>query len=392
MLPFERIYLALSGKVPDRVPNVPKIWVDLGAELTQTDLLEVIQNPLTALKVIAEAALLVGADGARQFHLPERKITSKDGKVFEVNQKGKPIGEIDMLGGLWTRLYEEKDFDLTDSYQIAHQHFWSSPVPLIKNMADANTITVPDRHFYKEIVCGKRQKDIFDMVGNQCALIGDCDSATLAFYVDLCGYQKALIDLIDNPALVHRVMEKGVAISVEKGKFNIDLGFRILRLNDSVANMSVISPQFWREFIFPHMKDVCTELHHYCPEVKIYCHICGNILPVTGDLIKTGLDCIGPLDPLGNFTPAQVREITGDRVALLGGVNTLSFIQHNPEEIIEEAAKCIFEAGMNGGYILSSGCVIPRAASLENLKALKTAVEEYGIYKNGKLAKYPLNQ
>jgi hypothetical protein len=106
MLPFERIYLALSGKMPDRVPNVPKIWVDLGAELTQTDLREVIQNPLTALKVIAEAALLVGADGARQFHLPERKIASKDGKVFEVNQKGKPIGEIDMLGGLWTRLYE----------------------------------------------------------------------------------------------------------------------------------------------------------------------------------------------------------------------------------------------------------------------------------------------
>jgi len=369
--------------MPDRVPNIPKIWVDLGARLTQTDLSEVIQNPLTALKVIVDAALLVGADGARQFHLPKRKIIQENEKVIEVNQEGKRLGEIDMLGGLSTRLYDEKDFDLTDPYQIAHQHFWSAPKPLIKNKEDVRRIVVPDRHFYEEIGCGKRQREMIELAGDKICLIGDCDSATLAFYVDFCGYQKALMDLVDNPSLVHSAMEKGVAIAIEKGKFNIDLGFRVLRLNDSVANMSVISPQLWREFIFPHMKEVCTELHHYCPEVKIYCHICGNILPVVNDLVETGLDCIGPLDPLGHFTSAQVRKIVGERVSLLGGVNTLSFIQNSPEEILEEARRCIQGAGKNGGYILSSGCVIPRGASKANLKALKIAVEKYGVYQDG---------
>jgi len=369
--------------MPDRVPNIPKIWVDLGARLTQTDLSEVIQNPLTALKVIVDAALLVGADGTRQFHLPKRKIIQENEKVIEVNQEGKRLGEIDMLGGLSTRLYDEKDFDLTDPYQIAHQHFWSAPKPLIKNKEDVRRIVVPDRHFYEEIGCGKRQREMIELAGDKICLIGDCDSATLAFYVDFCGYQKALMDLVDNPSLVHSAMEKGVAIAIEKGKFNIDLGFRVLRLNDSVANMSVISPQLWREFIFPHMKEVCTELHHYCPEVKIYCHICGNILPVVNDLVETGLDCIGPLDPLGHFTSAQVRKIVGERVSLLGGVNTLSFLQNSPEEILDEARRCIQGAGKKGGYILSSGCVIPRGASKENVKALKIAVEKYGVYQNG---------
>lgn len=390
MLPHERIYLSISGKVPDRVPNVPKIWVDLGARLTQTDLSEVIQNPLTALKVIVDAALLVGADGARQFHFPKRKIIRENEKVIEVNQKGKHLGEIDMLGGLSTRLYDEKDFDLTDPYQIAHQHFWSAPKPLIKNKEDVERIVVPNRQFYKEIGCQERQQEIFDSVGKQCGLIGDCDSATLAFYVDFCGYQKALMDLVDNPSLVHTAMEKGVAIAVEKGKFNIDLGFRILRLNDSVGNMSVISPQFWREFIFPHMKDVCDELHHYDPEVKVYCHICGNIIPIAEDLVKTGLDCIGPLDPLGGFTPGQAREIVGDRVSLMGGVNTLSFINNTSKQIIEEAKMCILEAGQRGGYILSSGCVIPRGAIKENVRALRIATEKYGIYQNGVLEEVQL--
>lgn len=369
--------------MPDRVPNIPKIWVDLGARLTQTDLSEVIQNPLTALKVIVDATLLVGADGARQFHLPKRKIIQENEKVIEVSQKGKRLGEIDMLGGLSTRLYDEKYFDLTDPYQIAHQHFWSTSKPLIKNIEDVKRIVVPDRHFYEEIGCGKRQREMIELAGDKICLIGDCDSATLAFYVDFCGYQKALMDLVDNPSLVHSAMEKGVAIAIEKGKFNIDLGFRVLRLNDSVANMSVISPQLWREFIFPHMKEVCTELHHYCPEVKIYCHICGNILPVVNDLVETGLDCIGPLDPLGHFTSAQVRKIVGERVSLLGGVNTLSFLQNSPEEILDEARRCIQGAGKKGGYILSSGCVIPRGASKENVKALKIAVEKYGVYQNG---------
>jgi uroporphyrinogen-III decarboxylase len=149
--------------------------------------------------------------------------------------------------------------------------------------------------------------------------------------------------------------------------------------------MSVISPKHWRTFVFPHMKEVCTELHRYHPETKIYCHICGNILPIAEDLVETGLDCIGPLDPLGGSTPAEVRKRVGDAVSLMGGVDTLSFINNTSEEIIEEGRKCILQAGEKGGYILGSGCVVPRNAKRENVEALRIASERYGTYRNGKL-------
>jgi uroporphyrinogen-III decarboxylase len=223
-------------------------------------------------------------------------------------------------------------------------------------------------------------------VGDRLAILGDCGSATLAFHVSLRGMQNALIDLIEEPKLVHGVIEKGVAIAIEKGKFNIDLGLRILRLNDSVGNISVISPKHWRAFVFPHMKEVCTELHRYHPEVKIYCHICGNILPIAEDLVETGLDCIGPLDPLGGSTPAEVKKRVGEAVSLMGGVDTLSFINNTPEEIIQEARKYMIQAGEKGGYILGSGCVVPRDAKRENVEALRIASEQYGIYENGKLS------
>ncbi|MHC4666663.1 MAG: uroporphyrinogen decarboxylase family protein, partial [Planctomycetota bacterium] len=238
-------------------------------------------------------------------------------------------------------------------------------------------IAVPDKSFYEQIGFGTLQRELMQKVGDSLALLGDCGSATLAFHVLFRELSLVLMDLLENPKLAHAIMDKGVEHAIEKGKFHIDCGLRILRLNDSIANMSVISPQHFREFILSHMKTVCDELHHYQPDVRIYCHVCGNVMPIMDDLIATGLDCIGPLDPLGGFTCADARRAVGDRIALMGGVNTLSFINSSPEELMEEARLCIEGAGKRG-YVPGSGCVVPRSAHRENLLALHTAAKRFG--------------
>ena len=378
----QRFYTALSGGTPDRVPTLPKIWVDLGAALTGTDLRKVVEVPQTAMRVVVEGALAVQADGARLFHLPRRRTRVENEKVVEIDEASQVLGPIDMQGGLATRLSDKTHIHLEDPYHMAFVQFWKTKEPLVDNLADVKRIAVPDKSFYEETGFGKLQRDLIEQFGDKVALLGDCASATLAFQVLFRGLTRALLDLVENPKLTHAIMDKGAAHAIEKGKFSIDTGLRMLRLNDSVANMSVISPKHWREFIFPRMKMVCDELHHYEPEVRIYCHICGNVMPILDDLITTGLDCIGPLDPLGNFTCAQAREAVGDRIALMGGVNTLSFINSSPEELIEEARICIEGAGQHGGYILGSGCVVPRGAPKENLIALRTAAERFGTRQN----------
>ena len=374
----ERFYTALSGGMPDRVPTLAKIWVDLGGALVGTSLRDIIEDPLTAMRVIVEGALGVKADGARLFHFPARKTKIEDGVLVEVDEKGDTLGPIDVKGGLATRIREQDVIGLEDAYRMAFVQFWSTPEPLVKSVEDAKRIAVPPKSLYEELGYGKIQREVIEFAGDKVALIGDCASATLAFHVLYRRLDNALFDFVENPKLVHATMEKGVEIAVEKGKFNIDTGLTMLRLNDSVANMTVISPAHWREFIRPHMKTVCDELHSYCPETRIYCHICGNVMPILEDLIATGLDCIGPMDPLGNFTCAEARQVVGDRIALMGGVNTLSFLNALPEELIEEARACIEGAAQNGGYILGSGCVVPRSAPRENLLALADAAERYG--------------
>ncbi|MFH1739719.1 MAG: uroporphyrinogen decarboxylase family protein [bacterium] len=381
----ERFYTAVSGGRPDRVPTLPKIWVDLGAALMGIDLRDVIEDSSMAIRVVVEAALAVKADGVRLFHLPGRRTRVEKDTLVEVDENGCDLGSIDFQGGLATSLSDTSKLRLDAPYRIAFLSSWSTREPLVRNLEDVKRIAVPDKAFYESTGCGKRQREIIEEYGDRIALLGDCGSATLAFHVLLRRMDNALIDLLEQPRLAHAAMEKGAAIAIEKGKFNIDSGLNILRLNDSVANMSVISPSHWREFIFPHMKTVCEELHSYAPTVRIYCHICGNVLPIMEDIIRTGLDCIGPLDSIGGVTCAAAREAVGDRVALMGGVDTQSFVNSEPEEFIEEARRCIEEGDCNGGYILGSGCALSRNSRRDNLIALSRAAELYGVYsENGR--------
>jgi len=374
----ERFYTALSGLLPDRVPSFPKIFMDLGAALAGKGVREVIEDPRVAMEVLVNAGLQVGADGARLFHCPARRTAIREEILVEVDQTGRVLGSIDLYGGLATRLEDADHIRLEDPVQMAFVQFYHTAVPLVNTIEDAKRIAVPGKSLYRELGFADLQEGLLREYSEDIALIGDCASGTMAYCVLYRQLDNALLDFIENPGLLHALMEKGVAFAVEKGKFNIDTGIKMLRLNDSVANMNVISPDQFREFIFPYMKTICDELHAYDPDVKIYCHICGNALPVMEDIVTAGIDCIGPLDPLGGFTAADAREVVGDRVALMGGVNTLSFVNSTPEQVVEESRICVETAGKKG-YILGSGCAVPRQSKKENLAAIRLATERFGM-------------
>ena len=373
MLGAERLTTTMNGGSPDRVPVMPKIWVNLAASLTGTDLVDVIAEPRRAMHVVIDAARLLKIDGARLFLFPPRRIRKEEGQLIEVDESGNRLGEIDMEGGLATRLDRWEDFKIGNPHHLAFRTSWSHEKAFLQDDGDLARMNVPDKAFYETNGYGDLAREMLARAGDEVGLVGDCDSATLAFCVSLRGMQQALLDLIDAPDLVHRLMEKGSTYAIERGKFLIDCGLRILRLNDSVGNMSVISPRIWKEFIYPHLKEVCDELHAYHSGVKIYCHICGNVLPIVEGLVETGLDCIAPLDPLGGFTVADVRRRVGDRFVLMGGVNTMSFVNSSPHELRVEALRCIEEGDRNGGFVLGSGCALPADSKRENLEALVAA-------------------
>ena len=376
MTGFERIYNALSKEKTDHVPYMPKIWVKLACEITRTSIIEVLSDSYKAMEVILEAGKICGLDGVRIFRFPERNIKKdNNGDLYHIGPNG-PIGKIDSKGGLSTYLFEDNSINIEDEYTIAFLQFWKQKSPLAVDLKDAKRIAVPDKTFYKELGFDNHILKILNE-SEGIAIVGNSASPTLSFYSYFRSGAMALMDFYDNPELVHAIMDKGVAIAIEKGKFCIDSGLKILRLNDSTANMNVISPKIFRDFIKPRFKEVCDELHNYNPDVKIYCHNCGNILPVMSDLVETGLDCIAPLDPLGGFSCADARNAVPDDYPLMGGIDTLSFMNSTEQEISAEALACINGAGKNGSFILGSGCVLPPGSIPETIRVAGAVAKSY---------------
>jgi uroporphyrinogen-III decarboxylase len=400
MTPVERMTTALRGGRPDRVPFVPKIWVDFSARVLGVPLRRVIEDPVTALEVILRAGADLGLDAVRQFPLPARRTEEADGRLWEIEPgSGRRIGPIDFAGGLHTLVADARDYRLDDPRTMAFFHHRRSPGPAVTREADASAIAVPDARLLDDLGFARNQATALARTGwvhagaSAPAIIQDCGPIGLSFLVALNGMDRSLLGLLDEPRLAHAALDRGDAIAIARGAYWLERGYRVLRINDSAGNLSVISPAHWREFVKPHFAAVVAELHRHQPDALLYCHVCGNALPIVGDLADTGLDCIAPLDPLGGFTVADARRAldawtagAGDArmrpVALMGGINTLSLIDGTPDHVAAEAAACIAGArgadaardpdrSMPAGFLLGSGCVVPRNARVDCLAAAR---------------------
>lgn len=368
----ELFWRTMQGEDVERVPVVPKIWIDLAGNLLHRDWRSLLSDPEYATVSVIEAAKMAQCDAARIFLFPRRYIEQHQDELIQADSHGRILGTVDIKGGFVTQLERQEDFHMDDPEMVLGHQFFHTPHPVISSEDDLKHLCIPTKKELQDLYQGIISR-AQNSGGEDVYCIGDCGSGTMAFCISLMGMDNTLFSLYDNPELILAVMQKGIAITLETAKLMIDQGVRVLRYNDSAGNMSLLSPTMWRKFIAPNLTYFCKEVHSYCPEAKIYCHICGNILPILEDLIETGLDCIAPLDPLGGFSVAEIRQRTGDSVILMGGVNTLSFLNSTPQELEEECRNCIQE-GYNGGrYILGSGCVVPRDTKLEQLFAMKQA-------------------
>ena len=363
---------AMNGKKIPRAPSVPKIYFDLAANILNRELIEVLRDPCLATNTVIEAAKECECDGARVFLFPRRDIREEQGAYVHY-KNGKRLGMVDIKGGLATICDDPEKIDFSDPETMICCNFYNSKEPIINNQSDLRRFKIPSKNDYNDLF-GSQVDNAVRIAGDTCCPIGWTGNSTLQFCIYMLGMEEALISLYSNPSLIHELMDIASEIIIIQAKFLIDKGIRVLRLGDSAANMSVISPEMWRIFIKPQFTRICSKIHSYCGEAKIYCHICGDVRPIIPDLIDTGLDCIAPLDPLGHVTVAGARKLAGDTFMLMGGVDTLSFINKTPDEIIKEAEQCIREGFTNGGhYAVGSGCVVPRDATAESLKALAIA-------------------
>jgi uroporphyrinogen decarboxylase len=136
------------------------------------------------------------------------------------------------------------------------------------------------------------------------------------------------------------------------------------------------SVDMYRQFLKPYHKKAADWAHS--KGIKVHLHSCGDIRPFVPDLINLGIDCLNPLEVKAGVDPIELKKRYGDKLALHGGINALSW--HDKEKITNEIQQVVPIMKENGGYIFSTDHSIPSSVSFEDYREIIELVKNVGSF------------
>lgn len=199
-------------------------------------------------------------------------------------------------------------------------------------------------------------------------------------YMELFGYQQALLYLYDDPAKVHAILDRYAEGSADLGIRQAQRGVDAVLISSAFAGGGFISPRHYEQFVLPYEKKVIDRIHQ-TTGVPVYIHTCGAIGDRLELMAATGADGIDTLDPppLGNVDLPDAKRRIGDRLFIKGNIDPVNtLLAKSPEEVRADALWRLSVAAPGSGYILSSACSVAPRVPPENLTVLVEAAEEFG--------------
>jgi MtaA/CmuA family methyltransferase len=186
----------------------------------------------------------------------------------------------------------------------------------------------------------------------------------------ILGVESLMLNMALKPSMIKLLLEKVTQFTISYTEALVDAGADIIFLPDPVASGDLISPQMFREFVFPMLKRQIDSINR--PTIL---HICGRIMPVAKDMVETGATVLS-VDQNTNIR--EIRAAVGEKVIIGGNLDPVKVLEKkHPEEVADAARRCCREGG--GNFILMPGCSITPETPVANIKALiEVAKDELG--------------
>lgn len=172
------------------------------------------------------------------------------------------------------------------------------------------------------------------------------------------GIENFLMMTLDNPSVVHEIVERLTAVTIAFANAQIEAGVDCLILGDH-ATRDLCGPEAYEEFLQPVHTRLAEEI-----KAPIILHICGDTSDRIDMIAKTKLDCFHW--DTKTATAEEVRQMAGEELSLMGGISNYTLLQDSAEDVAAEAM-----AAVKGGIdIIGPECAVPLWTPLENLKAI----------------------
>ena len=358
----ERVTIAMHRGAPDRVPVIPQICHPhairfFGLEFEEA-ILDCVRRPERVNELHFECARAYGVDGVRVWPVPSPVETVEIGGVWHGRdpETGVVKGVVDFRGGGWVI---DADAALLESDEDIEAVVVRSAAEILAS---------------GELDCARR---LVNAAGDDLFVISAPGAFTVEYLTFQRGKQQALMDILERPEFCHRAQEKALAVAVQNALALAAIGIHGIMIADTFAG--VIGPARFTEFCLPYFRRFVETMDAELGDRRpiIYLHICGNSTEIFELMADTGVDCIETLDPLGGVRVSDAKERVGTRVALMGGVNTLTLAHGSLDETRTDVDRCLREGAPEGGYILAAGDMLPTETAPEKVRAMLDQAEAW---------------
>jgi len=196
----------------------------------------------------------------------------------------------------------------------------------------------------------------------------------------LRGTNEIMMDMYENPELIHTLQDAIVPLDIALGKALIDAGVDYIFYGADMECPILLSPKHYKEFVHKPTTMVCNELSGF--GAKVLPHMCG-------DIVKTGIvDMLLEMDihgiMPGNLTQEKVLDIrelkekVKDQICLFDNINPNGpLLIGKPDEVAKETLLHLNRAKGMKGYIFSTAGTSSPATPEENYLAMDREVANY---------------
>lgn len=300
MKPRERVFVALDLKQPDRVPLF-EIWVEnsivnaLGFEDIQTTYV----NLGLDCVYIPYKDPFGGADGPDEW-----------GRVWE---KGQYVD-----GAIHT----ERDL-LKYSPPLDHAKDFFNPLDV-----EQAQMQYPEH----------------------CFIFGSHIGPFTAGYMAM-GLERFFIKMIEDPAFVRKLLDDRTEWCIAMFKEAQHQGIDVAILGEDAGTKSgpMVSVEMWREFIFPLHCRILDEL-----DIPVIWHSDGDFSAFLPMAVEAGFVGVHSLEPDVGMDLAKIKSEYGDKLALIGNVDTQVLFGSDLEAVKKEVERCMEQGAPGGGYLFAS--------------------------------------
>jgi len=193
---------------------------------------------------------------------------------------------------------------------------------------------------------------------------------------NLCGMERLLTSFLDEPSFARRIGEIVLAYHLVFVRLAVREGADVVVLSDDYAHKTgpLMSPAQFREFVLPLLAEAVRSAR--ATGARVVKHTDGDVREILDDIVGTGVDAVGPLEPSAGMDLGEVRKRFGARVAVVGNLDVDLLCRGSVEDVRRATRTLIESVPGPGGHVVSSGNTITSTVRPENFAAMVATVRE----------------